>query len=895
MHLAGTASLLIVAGLGTGGPAWAQTVDGTPVPEPPTVLEEGVDTLNVTWKTPADRGTEITGYDLQYRQGTSGDWTDGPRDQTGTEAKIGGLLPDRDYQVQVRARIGANEGEWSEAGAGRTALWAATLTVEENPDASDRNEYWGFRRVQFSKFGKLSPRWFKADGTEYSVTVLAWCVECSFKEFYSSRFDLYIRYNAIPNDWTLRVGTVRFHARDGTRVELQFGDRGIEQKLYWPDPDIGLVPGESYGVSLARDVGSDATPADPFAPLTARFDDVPDRHDASSPFQFKLRFNEETDATRSELRGSAFEVTGGSVTNATRLDRYNTSNQEWEITVRPSGYEDVSIVLPADRPCDGLNAICSTGGKLLSASVEATVTGPPPPVAPEIAGSRSFTVVEGDSAVAALSATDADTPEAALTWSIPPGPAGGTDGTKFALTGGGVLSFGEAKDYEDPDDADTDGVYAVTVQVSDGGLTATADLTVSLSNRNEPPVADAGESRNDMEEGATVTLRGAGVDPDAGDTLSYGWTQTGGSPVALSSPSAPTATFGAPIGLDEAATLTFSLRVTDAGGLQDEDQVSITALPARSRGDGDAGAEDDDAEDDDAEDDDAEDDDAEDDDAEDDDAEDDDSEDDDTDSRGAGDPSAGGGGSDGGGGSGGGGSPGGGGGGGSPGGGSPGGGTPGGGAGTPKAAIATDAACEGALCRARTDVRMSFRDASTGTVRTRRWDFSDGRQPRGGSVSHAWSSPGFYEVTLWTSDGREESTASLTFLVEASAPAGACEADAETLCLRDSRYAVRLDRRRADGERAAGTVVHAGTNDSGLFSFFGRSNWEVLIKVLDGCARNGNVWVMGASTTDLGYVVSVTDTVTGEVREYGNEPGQPAPAILDVTAFPRGCDAGAVR
>ena len=65
---------------------------------------------------------------------------------------------------------------------------------------------------------------------------------------------------------------------------------------------------------------------------------------------------------------------------------------------------------------------------------------------------------------------------------------------------------------------------------------------------------------------------------------------------------------------------------------------------------------------------------------------------------------------------------------------------------------------------------------------------------------------------------------------------------------------------------------------------------EPLIKVLDGCALNGHVWVFGASTTNLAYAIRVTDTVTGEAREYRNEPGMPARAIADATAFAGGCE-----
>ncbi|MYF97481.1 MAG: PKD domain-containing protein, partial [Holophagales bacterium] len=214
----------------------------------------------------------------------------------------------------------------------------------------------------------------------------------------------------------------------------------------------------------------------------------------------------------------------------------------------------------------------------------------------------------------------------------------------------------------------------------------------------------------------------------------------------------------------------------------------------------------------------------------------------------------------------------------------------GGGAAPPRAAITTGADCADGLCRARTGTPVTFEDASTGSVRTRTWDLGDDTWPgRNRTVRHAWSEPGFYEVTLRTSNGTGKSTASLTFLVESSDPAGACIADAETLCLQDSRYAVEVDWWTAGSEGGKARVVHAGTNDSGLFWFLDPDNWEVLIKVLDACALNENVWVFSASTTDLGYSIRVTDTVTGVVREYRNEPGLPAPATTDGKAFPGGC------
>ena len=194
------------------------------------------------------------------------------------------------------------------------------------------------------------------------------------------------------------------------------------------------------------------------------------------------------------------------------------------------------------------------------------------PAAPEISSASTFSVAEGTTAVATLAATDADTQASGLTWSL----SGGADQAKFAITSAGALSFAGAKDYEVPDDANTDGAYQVTVQVSDGGRADTADLTVTLTNVNEAPTADAGLDQPGVEPGAQVTLGGTGTDRDAGDTLSYAWTQTGGTNVTLTGAATATATFAAPDDLPASAELTFRLRVTDAGGLHDDDTVRVT-------------------------------------------------------------------------------------------------------------------------------------------------------------------------------------------------------------------------------------------------------------------------------------------------------------------------------
>ena len=122
--------------------------------------------------------------------------------------------------------------------------------------------------------------------------------------------------------------------------------------------------------------------------------------------------------------------------------------------------------------------------------------------APSITSDTSFEVDENRTAVATLTATDNDTASDQLTWSIPSGDAGGADADHFALSSTGVLAFSRAKDYENPDDADADRTYEVTVQVSDGANPVEADLIVSLLDVDDAAPALSSATVN----GATLRL-----------------------------------------------------------------------------------------------------------------------------------------------------------------------------------------------------------------------------------------------------------------------------------------------------------------------------------------------------------------------------------------------------
>ena len=144
--------------------------------------------------------------------------------------------------------------------------------------------------------------------------------------------------------------------------------------------------------------------------------------------------------------------------------------------------------------------------------------------APVVTTASPLVVAENATAVATLAATDADTADEDLAWSIPEGAAGGTDAAQFALTAAGELTFGSAKDFEAPDDADADGDYEVTVRVTDGANPVDAALVVRLTDADDVAPALTGASVDGDELTLTYSeaLDGDSVPPESSFAVTVG-------------------------------------------------------------------------------------------------------------------------------------------------------------------------------------------------------------------------------------------------------------------------------------------------------------------------------------------------------------------------------------
>ena len=105
--------------------------------------------------------------------------------------------------------------------------------------------------------------------------------------------------------------------------------------------------------------------------------------------------------------------------------------------------------------------------------------------APTLVDPGALAVLEGTVSVGTISASDPD--NNSLSFSISPS----DDQALFSISSSGVLSFSIAPDFEAPADTGSDNVYDLTVQVSDGTLTDTQAIIITVTDAFEGRVVDA--------------------------------------------------------------------------------------------------------------------------------------------------------------------------------------------------------------------------------------------------------------------------------------------------------------------------------------------------------------------------------------------------------------------
>jgi hypothetical protein len=121
-------------------------------------------------------------------------------------------------------------------------------------------------------------------------------------------------------------------------------------------------------------------------------------------------------------------------------------------------------------------------------------------------------------------------------------------------------------------------------------------------------------------------------------------------------------------------------------------------------------------------------------------------------------------------------------------------------------------------------------------------------------------------------------------VASAHTPALCGNGDPDVVCLNGGRFEAKIDWKTPDGQTGTGHPVSL-SGDVAYFWFFLPTNIEVVAKVLDGCSISQSYWVFATGLTNVETHLTVKDTLTQQVRTYGNAQGQPFQPLQDTGAF----------
>ena len=150
-----------------------------------------------------------------------------------------------------------------------------------------------------------------------------------------------------------------------------------------------------------------------------------------------------------------------------------------------------------------------------------------------IISSASFSIAEQSTAVGSISASDPDA-STTLSYSLASGSAA-VDDAKFSINSStGAVSFLATPNFESPTDNGLDNVYNFTVNVSDGSLSSSQAVAVTVGNVNESPSFSVASAQS-YTENSTSSISVVASDPDGSSVLTYSLSGSDASRFTISS------------------------------------------------------------------------------------------------------------------------------------------------------------------------------------------------------------------------------------------------------------------------------------------------------------------------------------------------------------------------
>lgn len=106
--------------------------------------------------------------------------------------------------------------------------------------------------------------------------------------------------------------------------------------------------------------------------------------------------------------------------------------------------------------------------------------------------------------------------------------------------------------------------------------------------------------------------------------------------------------------------------------------------------------------------------------------------------------------------------------------------------------------------------------------------------------------------------------------------------------LHGGRFRVQVFWEDQESQSGEGRLVQFPSRESALYWFFSPENFEIAVKVLDGCAINGHYWVFASGSTNVGVDLFVQDLEKSRLETWSSPLGTPFETLTEIEAFP--CD-----
>ena len=189
--------------------------------------------------------------------------------------------------------------------------------------------------------------------------------------------------------------------------------------------------------------------------------------------------------------------------------------------------------------------------------------------------SSAFDVLENATAVATIAATDADGDD--LSFSL----ISTTDSSHFTLDpASGALSFNQAPDFETPQDSNADNTYELELSASDGTLSTSQAISVTVTNIDEAPTFTAANESVSVSENTSGSVYQAQASDPEQASLAYSVSGTDAGLFTINNTSGDLAFTSAPNfeqPTDQGANNVYNLDiVADDGDNQSSQALTVT-------------------------------------------------------------------------------------------------------------------------------------------------------------------------------------------------------------------------------------------------------------------------------------------------------------------------------